>query len=290
VIGEVETTAPQTLIDSIRTHFSVPPCHETTPHHLQRLWSRMLDDDQQPSTDLRTRARLSSCSASHLALHPIIEPGGEDFEWLQNQQMVTTARLRLGLPIYAADTDCCMCRQSSVSDNMGRHSLACMSGGFRTRLHHGARDDLVRLAAMALANPRTEAACFPDAPGRRCDLLLQGHTHRGRACALDYACITHTDARLRTAAETQGGAATAYEATKRADYEALADSAGLHFVPMIQDIYGAWGQSAKPIIKQLSRRIADRTGDHRAGTHRRTQMKLLVRHMRRIADILLNNL
>ena len=165
-----------------------------------------------------------------------------------------------------------------------------MGGGHRTRLHHGARNDLAQLASSALACPRMEVTCFPAAPARRCDVLLQAHSHGGQQCALDYACIHPLlHGRLTDAARTAGGAATAYEATKRAEYGELARQADLHFVPMIQDTFGAWGVSADTLLKQLARRVADRFGAARSTTLHHIRTMLLVAHQRRWATLLLGN-
>jgi hypothetical protein len=267
----------------------------------QRGWSVALDRALLPQRlvaaggdSVAGAARLKSCAGSHHALHPIVGNGQDGFSaspWLTDAQMAIVAAKRLGEPLYEEELPCQMCRGASVSDVHGEHSCACMGGGHRTRLHHGARDDFARLAAAALAQPRVESACFPGAPGRRCDILLNGLRQGVRPSALDYACIgiATSAATTRQAAEGVGGAATAYEEVKRRSYGSLPDESGVCLVPVIQEMLGAYGTAAVRLIKQLARRVADRTGTPRPVVLQRVRTTLMAAHYRRLATLLLLN-
>lgn len=256
--------------------------------HMQREWAQILDEASPATpTDTLAAARWKSCGGSHLNTHPIISHGDDD-PWLTNPQLTMTTRLRLGLQVYPQKSHCTLCRNSE-RDEDGKHTLSCMGGGHRIRLHNAARDDLVLLASSALANPTVESHCFPHAQSKRADILLNGHSRGGRKCAVDYACINITPARSALAAKKTGGAATAYEAIKREEYGALAEAANLDLVPMCQDVFGAWGDAADKLLRELSHRVANRSGANRSQTHRRTHLRLLARHQRRIADLLLLN-
>jgi hypothetical protein len=271
------------------------------PHgrsHLQRRWTAVLDSGMLEgrllaagAADPSARARLQSCAGSHSSLHPLIDAtGAHSPPWLDNAQMAVIARFRLGLPIYESTRPCRMCRGHANCDAHGEHAASCMGGGHRTRLHHGARGDLARLASAALACPRVEVACFPSAPGRRCDVLLQAHSQGGQHCALDYACVHPLlHGRLGDASRTPGGAATAYEAVKRTEYGEPARLAHVAFIPMIQDSFGAWGSSGVVLIRELARRVADRFGWARGPTLHNVRTSLLAAHQRRWATLLLGN-
>jgi len=267
------TAAVMSMVDS-------PPSRQ-----LQRTWSRLLDRQRQLPEDTQRRARLLSCAGSHLSIHPIILPG-EKFEWMDNDQFTVISRMRLGQPVFSVQQICPFCRVAT-SDTMGNHVLSCLHGGHHTRAHNLGRDDLAKLAGQALVSPSVESHCFPAAPSRRIDILMRALTFDRRPTAVDYALISHTAHSLEAAAQSIGGAATAYEAVKEASYGALAEQAGLYLAPMVQDVYGAWGVTARAIILQLARRIADRDGQHRGTTSTMIHRWLLSRLQRRVADILL---
>ena len=56
---------------------------------------------------------------------------------------------------------------------------------------------------------------------------------------------------------------------------------------MINDVYGAWGETAKTILRQITRRLAARDGQHLGTVSIKTHRWLLSRLQRRVADILL---
>ena len=271
---------PANVEEAIRASVGTPP-----RRRLQKQWSLLLEPDSEATGSLFDQARINSCRGSHLSLHPIIAPG-EKFEWLDNPQCSVIMSLRLGLPLYSNPGRCPLCL-TSISDVYGYHALSCIHGGHRIRAHNAARNDIAKLAGKALLSPSTEAHCFPDAPSRRIDILMRGLLYDGKPAAVDYALISHTPSNVAAGATSTGGAATAYERVKQREYGGLAQRAQVHLVPMIQDVYGAWSDSAREILGHISRRMADRWGSHR-GTVRNTNSRwLLSRLQKRVADILL---
>jgi hypothetical protein len=98
------------------------------------------------------------------------------------------------------------------------------------------------LLSTALFQPALEARPFHADPGARLDLVTE---HQGRALLMDVA-MTHAlrnTTSVRRTLESDGGAATAYEAVKRARYASLVQE-GQELVPLVVDTYGAWGESA----------------------------------------------
>ena len=252
---------------------------------LQKKWSKILDQGRQWPEDTREKARRMSCAGSHLTLHPVIVQG-ESFEWLDNSRCSAIVRMRLGLPVYPTEQVCPFCR-SSISDVHGVHVLSCLHGGHHTRAHNGGRDDIACLANRGLSSATTEAHCFPDAPTRRIDVFMRALTYGGRPTAADYALVSHAAYNVAAAADSTGGAATAYEEVKRREYGALAERAGVYLAPMIQDVYGAWGTTARSVLALLAQRMGDRSGHHRGTVTIMNHRWLLSRLQRRVADILL---
>ena len=269
------------VVESIRESLQ----SNTRMRQLQKKWSAILDSRRQLPDDIQNRARILSCAGSHHTLHPVILHG-EKFEWLPNAHCTVIMRMRHGLPVYDREQPCPFCR-SATSDVYGRHVLSCLHGGHHTRAHHRARDDIAKIAAKALASPTLEAPCFIDAPTRRTDILMRGLTIQQKPVAADYALVSHSQRLMLPAASSIGGAATAYEAVKRREYGTLAEQSGLFLAPMIQDVYGAWGDTARSVLALLARREANRSGAHRGSVALKNRRWLLSRAQRRIADILL---
>ena len=63
---------------------------------------------------------------------------------------------------------------------------------------------------------------------------------------------------IAPAAAKPGGAATAAEAGKRAKYGAACAAANFKFVPIVMDMFGAWGASATPFLRMLAKRAGER--------------------------------
>jgi len=283
------TNALSTLREDILQYVGDP---ERSGRRLQHLWSSRLSAVTHESIlsalapDVLSRARLNSCAGSSNFIHPTTGICQRS-PWLSNPQITTVTRLRLGLPL-SSDHACRMCRAHAAADSYGAHSLVCMGGGYRTLLHHAMVREISTLASAALVNPRREICCFPNAPQRRCDVLLHGGGPR--AICVDYACVHPlTDAAARVASATIGGAATAYERHKVAEYGQLAEAANLDFVPFVQDTFGCLGRSAIPLLETLIRKKADRFGLPRAVAFQQERQHLSVQFTRLLANLLLVN-
>ncbi|CAE8635180.1 unnamed protein product [Polarella glacialis] len=86
---------------------------------------------------------------------------------------------------------------------------------------------------------------------------------QGGPTALDFAVTNPLQAAVRQeAAASVLVVAVSYETAKLADRD-TADSCathGLRLVPMVVEIFGVWGPSAKQVFKTLARAIAERSG------------------------------
>ena len=86
-------------------------------------------------------------------------------------------------------------------------------------------------------------------------LNFAGSAH---AC-LDFA-VTHTlqPKFIERASVSAGVAAAEYECkVKDKAYATKCNQNGLDFVPMVTEVYGVWGQRAKPVLKFVSRAVAN---------------------------------
>jgi hypothetical protein len=214
-------------------------------------------------------------------VHPLVDPLAKASVWCSNDEYVTIARQRLGLPLYEGNRSCNMCPSRRHCDELGHHSMACCGGGYRTRFHNSSRDELGRLATAALAGPVLERNVFPG-EGRRCDVFLTSLFDNGRPIVCDVVTISPFQ-RIGAAAAAPGGAAAAAEQRKRDEYASLPPT--MTFAPFGVDTFGALGPSAKSLLKRLSHRVSDRLGIARqtALMHLRIEFQaMLFRHVARL--------
>jgi hypothetical protein len=81
----------------------------------------------------------------------------------------------------------------------------------------------------------------------RVDVLLRDGCEPFRGIAVDVSLVWPLQrAFVAAAASSPGGAATAAEAAKRLKYGPACEAAGLKLVPLVADMFGAWGASALP--------------------------------------------
>ena len=199
------------------------------------------------------RARINSATAPHSSAWLL--PRGSDLLnlWFTSAQFMALCRLRLGMEISASDSLCTLCKPpADIADKMGHHSLKCIGLGMRTALHHDIRDLVYNLGNACHLGADREVQCFSGHPGQRCDVFLQ-RVNVGRV-AIDVS-IVHmgSEAALRHAAASPGGAATHYQKHKCAKYGEGALASNVHFRAMTFDTHGAPGEHALEIIGLLAR-------------------------------------
>jgi hypothetical protein len=227
--------------------------------HAQRMLSRRLDratsDALSPSLPQALQARIVSAASPHANAWLAPAPGADAPRWLTPADWEVLIRRRLVLPIADTPTRCGNCG-SATADIYGDHSVVCMHGPARDKIHNTIRDTTVRICQEALLSPIVE----PELPGGgRGDVLLRfpGAAGNRSLVVVDFA-MTTIATRPQAALASPGGAATRYEQNKRDKYQARADEMGAQLVPVIVDDAGAWGDSALPFWKRIIRRFAQR--------------------------------
>jgi hypothetical protein len=96
--------------------------------------------------------------------------------------------------------------------------------------------------------PRKEAGPFASQPSLRADVVLVAAS-LGPIHAIDCAIVHPAQARFPT---TAAGAATAYEATKRAKYGAFAAAEHAKLLPTVVNVYGGFSTSFLELIPAAS--------------------------------------
>ncbi len=201
-------------------------------------------------SDRRGLARLQSCSAKHASSWIYGHPDATSDLWLSNAEFCVLLRTRLGMPIAAQSKVCNMCNKRTA-DIFGDHSLSCMTGGLRNRLHNTLRDQLGNLVREALLSPAIEDMPFSSEKHKR-DRLDIVYSHMGRTKLLDIA-VTHPlrEGNISSATEEPGGAAAKYGQDVKintygpaVNLEPQDTSRAMQLIPMVVDTFGAWCPNA----------------------------------------------
>jgi hypothetical protein len=177
------------------------------------------------------------------------------------EEFRTACRMRLGLDVSDVATPCIRCvakHGSAVTrDKKGHHSLCCMVGGERSRLHNELCANLIRDASYGLLHPAAEPHSFGD--GDRLDFSFT--LPRGGDEILVDVALTFPlrSSALVDAARVPGGAATSYEAVKQARYRS---KLGPHqqLIPLVFDTFGGAGVSGRPLLDRIALSYARRLG------------------------------
>jgi hypothetical protein len=213
--------------------------------------------------ELVDRARLQCLNSptTSLWLLPTAVTSKEGIWMRSPEEFRTACRIRLGIDVCDVATPCIRCvakRGSAVPrDKKGHHSLCCMVGGERSRLHNELCANLIRDASFGLLHPSAEPHSFGD--GDRLDFAFT--LPRGGDEVLVDVALTFPlrSAALVDAARAPGGAATSYEAVKRARYSS---KLGPHqqLIPLVFDTFGGAGASGRPLLDLIALSFARRFG------------------------------
>ncbi|KAJ9447772.1 hypothetical protein DIPPA_31033, partial [Diplonema papillatum] len=227
----------------------------------QKEWSGKISGARQagllrdPLVGVRGQARIRSCAAKHASTWLYGAHNAPDDLWMSPAELTVAVRLRLGMQLAPQARECRLCG-AAEADRFGDHSLTCLNAGLRTRAHTALRNEVGALAREALLCPVLEDRPFTKHPHRnkRVDVA---YTRGEKRRLIDVAITFPLQANaVKKAAETEGGAATKYEAVKRRTYDGpiLAEAPeqqDLLLVPMVVDTFGAWGESALPELRAL---------------------------------------
>ena len=240
-----------------------------------------------PSVSARARLRSAGACASWQVPHPTAADRPGDV-WLYNRTFLWAMALRVGGSVQDGDHPCHLCRGASVADAAGVHTLGCVGGGARTRMHTALKNDIFTLAARATLAPRLEPGVGTE--GRRADvaLYLPPRGTEASTLLLDVA-TTSPLADPRRAAETPGGAADHYAERKLASYRGVEIPHGARVLPVVRDMLGAFGRDARVVLRRIIQRTAELSGESYARQSARTWGWLQVRFWRELSVLLALN-
>jgi hypothetical protein len=151
----------------------------------------------------------------------------------------------------------------------------CKKSGLKVLRHNALRELFLKYCKMGGIEAVREApGLLPDCSERPADVLLPSslsipNFSGSQPICLDFA-VTHSQQTkfIKRASEVSGAAAEEYEQkVKDQKYAEVCEKQGLNFVPMVVEVYGTWGKKAEPILKFISKAVANRKGmDERAVT------------------------
>jgi hypothetical protein len=238
-------------------------------------------------TEPRVTARRLSCSAPGVAAIFAPTPGVDDdlwhrlpVLWFPPALFIAALRLHLGLSVLPASGRCPFCR--CLHADLATHAVDCHRGGGRQRTHTAIKQAVFSAAASAQWAPRLETTPFVDSTGRiDVDCFWCGENLLG-----DTAVVSHGP-HLSAAAREPGGAATAYEHTKREKYGAAAarTNPNMTVMPLVWDTFGAAGSSAEKFVSRAGLAAANRFGLHHSRVIGLLRERLAARVVHGIAAI-----
>lgn len=211
----------------------------------------------------RDVARLRAVSAKYTGLWLYTSASSHAYRlWLPNNLFGQSVRLRLGLPLGQVER-CSLCHGKSACDQLGDHSLSCLSQGVKTLTHSAVLDELMKFASVAGCVPAREPHPFAAQPNLRLDAALTIPLLRDELVLVDVA-ITHALATYNIRHSGPAAAATAYERFKHAKYDAAVAAEADHreravkLVPLVMDTYGGVGQAAASLLPVIAKLWAER--------------------------------
>ena len=225
----------------------------------QKHWgdqvNRELLKDLLASSTLRDKVRLTSTSQQHAGDWLRVAPNPNLGSHIENTDFLLLSSFHLGVPILpaaAAGAPCLKCGQPL--DRFGDHLVSCPQAGAWKRHNGGLCSPLNSIATAAGFDVDLEQSV----QGRRrpADLLI--HKWRnGRDAAVDPTVIRSLNPSHKW--DPSNPAVDKAEAEKHKESDAICEAAGVDFIPVGADTFGALGKDAQDFMCHLFKRYARRT-------------------------------
>ena len=213
------------------------------------------------------------------------------------REFTTLLRFWLGMPVFDSVCACPWC--GVAQDCAGYHALTCKKTGLKVLRHNALRELFLHHCSLGgIEAERETPGLLPDSPGERpADVLLPSSfaipNFDSQPICLDFA-VAHTQQNkyiLRASVKSGAAAADYEENVKDKKYADECQKQGLRFVPMVVEVFGAWGEKAAPIIKFICRAVANRKGldEDRADVYFRRACSVVLQRVRHNARALLRH-
>lgn len=263
-MGHVEVDHLSAALDCWK---SLCHCDIPTTLHSQKQWDEPLCKGIQQGllsacSDTAERARLLAVFEKESGLWLNALPSANIGTLLDNCTLSLAISLRLGLKTNQPH----QCKCGTSVDELGHHGLSCQKSAGRIPRHAALNDVLRRALASANIPAKLEPNGIVRSDGKRPDGLTLIPWQQGRCLVWDVTCVdTLAPSHVRATCVRAGAAAAGAEILKTRKYDEIA--AGCYmFSPLGFETMGPWGPEAKKVIKDLSARLINTSGDRRAGS------------------------
>jgi len=258
-------------IDVYTAHYGPLAGDLMTQRHLDETASEHRFQNLLESANQVDRARLVAAASPHSGAWLSALPAERLGLLLPDDAVRVGVALRLGCPVQHPHR----CRCGTMTDKYGHHNLSCRYDPGRLPRHKALNDTVFRgLAAAGLA-AILEPRGLDRGDGRRPDGSTIYPYRRGRMLLWDATCTnTFSTTHLMECAVNPGAAARAAEDRKRHRYDAL--SREHEFVPLAIETTGVLGPAFEEFVRDLGRRIREKTGERRETEWLRQRISLAV--------------
>ena len=204
-------------------------------------------------------ARLTAASAPYSGAFLQALPCSSIGTRLDDASLRIAIAFRLGTKVCAPHT--CIC--GATVESSGIHGLSCRKSAGRIIRHNALNDLIKRSLATAEIPSRLEPTSLFRSDGKRPNGISLMPWKQGRCLVWDVTCCgTLANSHLNRAVTGPGVVATDAENRKQLKYEAISQT---HcFIPVAVETLGALGEEATAFLKDLGRRIAATTKEHRS--------------------------
>ena len=251
----------------------------------QKVWSDAADQVRALRFDREASSRLAALrllqSGPHAGSWLTALPGAGGSTAFSAAAFQVLLRFRCGIP-FPARALCGGC--STVLDAYGDHALCCTCCGLYNR-HNILRDTLADEFRLAGYQVTTEEP-LPGAGERPADVFLAVAAD-GLPDATDVSVGHPLQLSLPLAEVAPGALAERLERAKSAASVEACRRAGWHFTQACAETTGAWGPSARALVRKLARRQSMRCGIPLSEAASRLWRRLTVAVMQGAATMLL---
>lgn len=175
---------------------------------------------------------------------------------LTNDEFETAVRMRLFVDVYNKEQTCTFCKDGSVVDMKGIHSISCSGGWDRTARHNIIRDILGYLCQQAGWAPQMEKKYLLRGCGDKPADIFLPSLRAGRGLAID---VTVSNPLRYSAAEGLSAAELAAE-QKRQKYRERCAAEGIDFIAFSIESFGCLNEDGEKFLSDLCKRLAAKQG------------------------------
>ncbi len=188
---------------------------------------------------------------------------------LSNEDIRVNIALRLGADIVEAHS-CSSC--GNHVERNGNHGLSCRYSKGRHPRHQEANNIISRALASAGFAPQLEPPGLSRSDGKRPDGLTRTPWKRGMGLLWDFTCAdSFAPSRLRN------GITNASDEREEAKRQKYAELTNLYiFAPVSVETLGIWGTETLKFLKELGRKLSDKSDDPRSGYFLRQRLSVCV--------------